>query len=231
LVCPVNAINATLYEKLNFMFLRDISPVASIATAPLALLVHPSLPARSVPEFIAYAKANPSKTSWGSSLNGSLLHMAGELFKLMAGLDLVIVPYRGTGPMMTDLLGGQVQVTIADLPSCIEHVRSGSLRALAVTTAVRSPTLAAIPTISDFLPGFEVSAWQGIGVPRNTPPDLIERLNQAINAGLASAVFRARLADLEMTALPGSPERFGQLISEDAEKWAKVIRAANIKPD
>jgi tripartite-type tricarboxylate transporter receptor subunit TctC len=229
LIGPANAINATLYEKPNFVLLRDISPVASVASTPLVMMVHPSLPAHSVPEFIAYAKANPGKISFGSSVNGSLLQIAGELFKMTAGVDLVIVPYRGTGPMMTDLLGGQIQITIADLPGSIEHIRSGSLRALAVTTTTRAPALAGIPTMDDFLPGFEVSTWQGIAAPRNTPADVIGKLNQAINAGLASPMFKARLGDFGMTVLPGSPEEFGKLIAKDAEKWAKVIRAANIK--
>jgi tripartite-type tricarboxylate transporter receptor subunit TctC len=229
LIGPANAINATLYEKPNFVLLRDISPVASVASTPLVMMVHPSLPAHSVPEFIAYAKANPGKISFGSSVNGSLLQIAGELFKMTAGVDLVIVPYRGTGPMMTDLLGGQIQITIADLPGSIEHIRSGSLRALAVTATTRAPALAGIPTMDDFLLGFEVSTWQGIAAPRNTPADVIGKLNQAINAGLASPMFKARLGDFGMTVLPGSPEEFGKLIAKDAEKWAKVIRAANIK--
>jgi tripartite-type tricarboxylate transporter receptor subunit TctC len=227
-----SAINATLYEKyekLNFVFLRDISPVASVVSVPLVMMVHPSLPVHSVPEFIAYAKTNPGKISFGSSINGSMLQMAGEMFKIMAGVDMVIVPYRGTGPMLIDLLSGQLQVTIADLPASVQHIRSGSLRALAVATAERLPALPATPSIGEFVPGFEATAWQGIGAPRNTPADVIGKLNQAINAGLASPVVKARLADLGMTVLSGSPGDFGKLIADETEKWGRVIRAANIK--
>jgi tripartite-type tricarboxylate transporter receptor subunit TctC len=226
-----SAINATLYEKLNFVFLRDISPVASVVSVPLVMMVHPSLPVHSVPEFIAYAKANPGKISFGSSINGSMLQMAGEMFKTMAGVDMVIVPYRGTGPMLIDLLSGQLQVTIADLPASVQHIRSGSLRALAVATAERLPALPGTPSIGEFVPGFEATAWQGIGAPRNTPADVIGKLNQAINAGLASPVVKARLADLGMTVLSGSPGDFGKLIADETEKWGRVIRAANIKAE
>jgi tripartite-type tricarboxylate transporter receptor subunit TctC len=229
MVSTPNAINATLYEKLNFVFLRDISPVASVVSVPLVMMVHPSLPVHSVPEFIAYAKANPGKISFGSSINGSMLQMAGEMFKTMAGVDMVIVPYRGTGPMLIDLLSGQLQVTIADLPGSVQHIRSGSLRALAVSTAERLPALPGTPSIGEFLPGFEAMAWQGIGAPRNTPADVIAKLNQAINAGLASPVVKSRLADLGMTVLSGSPGDFGKLIADETEKWGRVIRAANIK--
>ena len=231
LVGTVSAINATLYDKLNFVFLRDISPVASVVSTPLVMMVHPSLPVHSVPEFIAYAKTNPGKISFGSSQNGSPIQMAGEMFKIMAGVDMVIVPYRGTGPMLIDLLSGQLQVTIADLPGSVQHIRSGSLRALAVSTAERLPALPGTPSIGEFLPGFEAMAWQGIGAPRNTPADVIAKLNQAINAGLASPVVMARLADLGMTGLSGSPGDFGKLIADETEKWGKVIRAANIKPE
>jgi tripartite-type tricarboxylate transporter receptor subunit TctC len=230
LVGSGNAISATLYDKLNFVFLRDIAPVARIVHVPLVMMVHPSFPARSVPEFIAYAKANPGKINFGSSLPGSMLEMAGEMFKMMAGVDMTVVPYRGTAPMLTDLLGGQLQVTIADLPPSIEHVRTGSLRALAVTTAERSPALPAIPTIGDFLPGYEASAWGGVGAPRNTPAEIVQKLNNEINAILNDPKMKARFADLGGTVLPGSPANFGKLIADETEKWAKVIRAANIKP-
>jgi tripartite-type tricarboxylate transporter receptor subunit TctC len=229
LVGSGNAINATIYDKLNFVFLRDIAPVARIGHVPLVMMVHPSFPARSVPEFIAYAKANPGRINFGSSLTGSMLEMAGEMFKMMAGVDMTVVPYRGTAPMLTDLLGGQLQVTIAVLPPSIEHVRTGSLRALAVTTAERSPALPAIPTIGDFLPGFEASAWAGIGVPKNTPAAIIDTLNQTINAGLANPVIKARLGDLGLSIFSGSPADFGKHIANETEKWGKVARAANLK--
>jgi tripartite-type tricarboxylate transporter receptor subunit TctC len=231
LVGDVHAINDTLYEHLNFKFLRDISPVASLVSVPLFMIVHPSFPARSVPEFIAYAKANPGKINFGSSVLGSMLRMAGEMFKMMAGVDMTIVPYRGTAPMLTDLLGGQLQVTIADLPGSIEYIRTGSLRALAVTTAERSPALPAIPTIGDFLPGFEASAWLGIGVPKSTSAVIIEKLNKEINAGLANPVIKARLGDLGFSIFSGSPVEFGKHIANETEKWGKVIRAANIKAE
>jgi tripartite-type tricarboxylate transporter receptor subunit TctC len=231
LVGSGNTIGAILYDRLTFAFLRDIAPVASAVSIPLVMMVHPSLPVHSVPEFITYAKANPGRISFGSSLNGSMLQMAGEMFKLMAGVDMVLVPYRGTGPMLIDLLSGQLQVTIADLPASVQYIRTGSLRALAVTTAERLPALPGIPAIGEFVPGFKAIAWQGIGAPRNTPADIIGKLNQAINAGLASPVIRARLSDLGMTVLSGSPGDFGKLIVDETEKWAKVIRAANIKAD
>jgi tripartite-type tricarboxylate transporter receptor subunit TctC len=177
------------------------------------------------------AKTNPSKINYGSSLNGSIPHLAGEMFKTMAGVDMAIVPYRGTSPMLTDLLGGQLQVAIAEIPASMPHIRTGSLRALAVTTAERLSALPGIPTVGEFVPGFEASTWQGIGAPRNTPADVIDKLNQAINAGLASPVINARLADLGMSVLRGSPADFGKLIADETEKWGKVIRAANIKPE
>jgi tripartite-type tricarboxylate transporter receptor subunit TctC len=231
LVGSGNTINAILYERLNFVFVHDIAPVASMFSVPLVMMVHPSLPVHSGPEFITYAKTKPGKISFGSSNNGPMLHMAGEMFKIMAGVDMVIVPYRGTGPMLIDLLSGQLQVTIADLPASVQYIRSGSLRALAVTTAERLPELAGIPSIGEFVPGFEAMAWQGVGAPRNTPADIISKLNQAINAGLASPVIKGRLADLGMTVLSGSPGDFGKLIADETEKWGKVIRAANIRPE
>jgi tripartite-type tricarboxylate transporter receptor subunit TctC len=231
LIGAANAINTTLYENLNFMFLRDISPVASLISVPLVMMVHPSFPARSVPDFIAYAKAHPGKINFGSSVLGSMLRMAGEMLKMMAGIDMTIVPYRGTAPMLTDLLGGQLQVTIADLPPSIEYIRTGSLRALAVSTAERSPALPEIPTIGDFVPRFEASTWYGLGAPRNTPAEIVEKLNKEINAALTDPKMKARLADLGGTALPGSPANFGRLLADETDKWGKVIRAANIKAE
>jgi tripartite-type tricarboxylate transporter receptor subunit TctC len=226
-----NAINATLYDKLNFNFSRDIAPVAGIMRNPLIMEVTPSFPAKSVGEFIAYAKANPGKLNMGSAGIGTPQHMAGELFKLMAGVDMVHVPYRGSGPMLTDLLRGELHVAFDPMLSSIEHVRAGRLRALAVTTATRSETLPDIPTVAASVSGYESFGWVGIGVPRNTRIDIIEKINGEINAGLANAKIKARLADLGGTALGGSPADFGTLIAEQTDRWAKVIRAANIKPD
>jgi tripartite-type tricarboxylate transporter receptor subunit TctC len=231
LVGPPAAINATLYEKLNFNFIRDIAPIASIVREPLIMAVNPSVPAKSVPEFIAYAKANPGKINMASAGNGSVVHIAGELFKMMAGVDMVHVPYKGGGPGVTDLLGGQVQVMFATAPSSIEFVRAGKLRALAVTTAARLAVLPDIATVGDFVPGYEASGFYGLGVPKNTPPEVIDRLNREVNAGLADPKMKARLADTGGTVLAGSPTDFGKLIAEETDKWGKVIRAANIKPD
>jgi tripartite-type tricarboxylate transporter receptor subunit TctC len=226
-----NAINATLYDKLNFNFSRDIAPVAGIMRNPLIMEVTPSFPAKSVGEFIAYAKANPGKLNMGSAGIGTPQHMAGELYKLMAGVDMVHVPYRGSGPMLTDLLRGELHVAFDPMLSSIEHVRAGRLRALAVTTATRSETLPDIPTVAASVSGYESFGWVGIGVPRNTRIDIIDKINGEINAGLANAKIKARLADLGGTALGGSPADFGTLIAEQTDRWAKVIRAANIKPD
>jgi tripartite-type tricarboxylate transporter receptor subunit TctC len=226
-----NAINATLYDKLNFNFIRDIAPVAGIMRNPLVMAVNPSVPAKSVPEFIAYAKANPGKLNAGTGGIGSPQHVAGELFKTMAGVNMVHVHYRGSAPMLTDLLGGQVQVTFDPMLSSIEHIRAGKLRALAVTTATRSETLPDIPTVGEFVLGYETSGWTGIGVPRSTPAEIVEKLNRETNAGLADASIKARLADLGGTALAGSPTDFRKLMAEETEKWAKVIRAANIKAE
>jgi tripartite-type tricarboxylate transporter receptor subunit TctC len=231
LVNPTNAINVTLYEKLNFNSIRDIAPVASIIRVPSIILVHPSVPARTVPEFIAYAKANPGEINMATNGNGSAAHMPGELFKMMTGVDLVHVPYRGTGPALIDLLGGQVQVMFAAMPATIEYIISGKLRALAVTTATRSEVFPDIPTVSEFVPGYEFSNWQGVGAPKNTPADIIEKLNKEINAGLVDPKMKARLADLGATPFPGSPADFGTLIAAETEKLGKVIRAANIKPE
>jgi tripartite-type tricarboxylate transporter receptor subunit TctC len=229
-VSPANAINATLYEKLNFIFVRDISPVATIMRTPNVMLLNPSVPAKSVPEFIAYAKANPGKISFASGGNGSGSHMAGELFKMMAGVDIVHVPYRGGGPALTDLLSGQVQLMFPGTTASIAYIRAGTLRPLAVTTAARLDVLPDIPTVGDFLPGYEASLLDGVGAPKNTPVEIIDRLNKEINAGLADPQLRARLADLGGTVLPGSPADYGKLIADETEKWARVIKFAGIKP-
>jgi len=226
-----NAINATLYEKLNFNFIRDIASVAGISRAPLVMAVHPSVPAKTVPEFIAYAKANPGKISMASAGIGAPSHVSGELFKMMAGVNVVHVPYRGAGPALVDLLAGQVQVGFPSMPSSIEYVRAGKLRALAVTSATRSDALPDIPTVGEFLPGYEASASYGIGAPKNTPAEIVDKLNEAINAGLADPTIKARLADLGGVPMPMSPAEFGKLIADETEKWAKVIRAANIKAE
>jgi tripartite-type tricarboxylate transporter receptor subunit TctC len=231
LVGAPNAISTTLYDKLSFDFLRDLAPVASINREYLVMVVHPSLPARTVPEFIAYAKANPRKVTMGSAGNGSSTHVSGELFKMMAGIDMIHVPYRGGGQVMTDLIAGQVQVSFMGLSVAIEHVRSGKLRALAVTTATRSDVLPDIPTVGDFVPGYEASAFWGIVARRNTPAEIIDRLNKEINAGLSDSRLRAHLAEGGSTMLAGSPADFGKFIADETEKWAKVIRAANIKPE
>ena len=226
-----NAINATLYDKLNFNFIRDIAPVAGIMRNPLIVEVTPSFPTKSVGEFIAYAKANPGKLNMGSAGIGTPQHMAGELFKVMAGVDMVHVPYRGSGPMLTDLLRGELHVAFDPMLSSIEHIRAGRLQALAVTTATRSERLPDIPTVAESVSGYESFGWVGIGVPRNTRIDIIERINGEINAGLANAKVKARLEDLGSTTLGGSPADFGKLIAEQTDRWATVIRAANIKPD
>jgi tripartite-type tricarboxylate transporter receptor subunit TctC len=231
LVVSTNAINATLYNRLNFDFIRDIAPVASIARTPLVMEVHPSIPAKTVPEFIAYAKANSGKINIGSAGIGSPNHVAGELFKIMAGVNLVHVPYRGITPALNDLLGGQVQVAFASMPSSIEYIRAGKLRALAVTTATRSEVLPDVPPIGEFVPGYEASAWYGLGAPKAPPAEIVDKLNKEISAALADPKMKARLADLGGTPLLGSPADFGELIAEETEKWGKVIRAANIKPD
>jgi tripartite-type tricarboxylate transporter receptor subunit TctC len=226
-----NAINATLYDRLNFSFIRDIAPVASVARGSLVLAVHPSVPAKTVPEFVAYSKANPGKINMASAGSGSTPHLTGELFKAMAGVDMVHVPYRGDTPALIDLIGGQVQVYFSALPASIEHIKAGRLRALAVTSAIRSEALPDIPTVSEFVPGYEASIWWGVGAPKGTPSGIVDKLNREIDAGLANLMLKARLADLGATPLPGTPAEFGKLIVEETEKWAKVIRAANIKPE
>lgn len=230
LVSGSNAINATL-SKSNFDFVRDVAPVASFSAAPNVMVVHPSMEPRTVDEFIAYAKANPGKINMASAGNGSQPHAAGELFKMMAGIHMVHVPYRGGGPALTDLIGGQVQVMFPTTASSIEYIRGGRLRALGVTTLTRSKALPDVPTIGDTVPGYEASSWFGLGAPRNTPTDVIDNLNREINAALANQKMKARLADLGNTVLPGSPADFGKLIADETEKWAKVIRFANIKAD
>jgi tripartite-type tricarboxylate transporter receptor subunit TctC len=227
----VNAVNATLYHKLNFNFMRDIAPIASIAREPFAIEVHPSVPVKTVPEFIAYAKANPGKINMGSGGIGSGNHIAGELFKMMTGVNLVHVPYRGAGPALVDLLGGQVQVMFASMSSSIEYVRADKLRALAVTIATRSPVLPDLPTVSEFVPGYEFSFWTGIGAPRNTQAEIVDKLNMEINAALADPKIKARLAELGGTALPGTPADFAKLIADETEKWGKVVNFAGLKAD
>ena len=230
-VTTANAINATLYDKLNFNFIRDIAPVATISRNTYVMLVHPSMPAKTVPEFIAYAKAHPRKINMASAGTGSPPHVCGELFKMMAGVDLLHLPYRGGGPALTDLLGGQVQVYFATTVASIEYIRTGRLRALAVTTATRSDALPDIPTVAEFVPGYEASSWYGVGAPKATPAEIVEKLNKEINAGLADAKLKARLADLGGDVLVLSPADFGKLIADETEKWGTVIRAANIKAE
>jgi tripartite-type tricarboxylate transporter receptor subunit TctC len=231
MVVSNNASNATFYDKLNFNFIRDIAPVAGVFRGPYVMVVNPSVPARSVPEFIAYAKANPGTISMGSTGIGGGPHIAGELFKMMAGVNLVHVPYRGGGPALNDLLGGQVQAMFPATVSSIEYIRAGRLRALAVTTATRSDALPDIPTVAEFVPGYEASGWFGIGASKNTPSEIIDKLNKEINAALADPKIKARLADLGGAVLALSPADFGKLIADETEKWGKVIRAANIKPE
>jgi tripartite-type tricarboxylate transporter receptor subunit TctC len=226
-----NASNATLYPKLNFVFIRDISPVAGIVRVPHVMEVNPSFPAKTVPEFITYAKANPGKINMASGGNGGPTHLSGELFKLMTGVNLVHVPYRGGAPALTDLLGGQVQVMFDQILSSIGYIKSGQLRPLAVTSVVRSDTLPSISTVNDFVLGYEMTSWTGIAVPRNTPGEIISKLNKEINAALASPVMRARFADLGGTVLPGTPADIGKLIADETEKWAKVVKFAGIRAD
>jgi tripartite-type tricarboxylate transporter receptor subunit TctC len=231
LIAPANTINATLYEKLNFNFIRDIAPVASIARTIYVMAVHPSMPAGSVPEFIAYAKANPGRINMASAGSGTPQHICGELFKMMAGVDMVHVPYRGSAPALTDLIGGQVQIMFDNMTSCLESVRAGKLRALAVTTAVRSPLLPEVPPVGDVVPGYEASARFGLGAPRNTPAEIVDKLNREINAGLADPRLKARFAELAAEVLPGSPAEFAKLIADETEKWGKVVKFSGAKPD
>jgi tripartite-type tricarboxylate transporter receptor subunit TctC len=226
-----NASNATLYQNLKFNFIRDIAPVSGISRDPVFMEVHPSVPAKTVPEFIAYAKANPGRINMASPGIGSGAHIAYELFKMMTGVNLVHVPYRGAGPALVDMLGGQVQVTFVAMSSSLEYVRTGKLRVLAVTTATRLPALPAIPTVAEFVPGYEFSTWTGMGAPKNTPAEIVDKLNKEINAALADPKMEARLADLGATPLPGSSADFGKFIAAETEKWGKVIRAANIRAE
>jgi len=230
-VHAANAFNTTLYDKLNFNFIRDIVPVASLIRSPSVLEVNPSVPAKTVPEFIAYAKANPGKLTMASSGIGTPSHVFGELFKFMTGVNLVHVPYRGAGPALTDLLGGQVQVAFASMPSSIQYIRAGQLRALAVVTATRVDVLPDIPALGEFVSGYEASGWGGIGAPRNTSAEIIETLNKAINAALADPKMKARLVDLGFEPFANSPAEFGNYIVQYTEKWGKVIRTANIKAE
>jgi tripartite-type tricarboxylate transporter receptor subunit TctC len=224
-----NAINATLYEKLNFNFIRAIAPVAGLVRLPNVVEVNPSVPAKTVAELIAYAKANPGKINMATAGVGVSGHMAGELFKAMAGVNMVHVPYRGSTPALTDLIGGQVQIMFEPLPASIENIKAGRLRALAVTTAARSEALPDLPTVAEFVPGYEASTWYGVGVPKNTPVEIIDKLNREINAALSEPRMKAQIADLGGTPLPGSPAEFAKFIADETEKWAKVIRTANIR--
>jgi tripartite-type tricarboxylate transporter receptor subunit TctC len=226
-----NTVNVTLYEKLNFNFIRDIAPVAGVIRGSSVMVVNPSVPAKSIPEFIAYAKANPRKLNMASAGNGTASHVAGELFKMMAGVDMVHVPYRSAGPALTDLLGGQVQVYFGTTVSSIGYIRAGRLHALAVTAATRSEALPGIPTVAEFVPGYEASFWFGVGAPKATPAEIVDKLNKEINAGLVDPKFKARLADLGGTVLAGSPADFAKLIADETEKWGNVIRALNIKAE
>jgi tripartite-type tricarboxylate transporter receptor subunit TctC len=231
LVTASNAINATLYDKLGFNFIRDIAPVAGIIRYPLVMQVNPSFPAKTVPEFISYAKSNPGKVSYGSGGIGTSIHVASELFKMMAGIDMIHVPYRGGAPAMTDLMGGQIQVVFNPVPESMEHIKAGKLRPLAVTSATRSEALPDVPPVGDFVPGYEASALQGIGAPKETPAQIVDKLNKEINAGLTDPRLKARFADLGATMFVVSPADFGKFIADETEKWAKVIKFAGAKAD
>jgi len=226
-----NAVNASLYEKLNFNFIRDTAPVAGIIRVPMVMLLNPSVPAKTVPEFIAYAKANPEKVNMASAGNGTAPHLAGELFKMMAGVNLVHIPYRGQGPALTDLLGGQVQVLFATTPGTTDYITTGKLRALAVTTAARTEMLPELPPLGDFVPGYETSQWYGISAPGKTPQEIVDKLNREINAALTDPGMKAKFAAIGGEPLPGSPAEFGRLIADETEKWAKVVRAAGLKAE
>src|SRR4051794_5477626 len=228
---PANAVNATLYEKLNFNFLQEAEPVAGLIRFPNVVMVNPSVPVKTIPELIAYAKANPGKLNMASSGNGSTIHMSGELFKMLTGIDMVHVPYRGGAPALTDLIAGQVQVMFDNIPTCAEHVKSGKLRGLAVTSTTRSEVLPDLPTVADFLPGYEASAWYGFVAPKNTPIDVIDTLNKATNAALADPVIKTRFTDLGAMLLPGSPADFGKLLTDETEKWGKVVKFAGARVD
>jgi tripartite-type tricarboxylate transporter receptor subunit TctC len=226
---PANAINASLYAKLNYNFIRDIAPVAGIARVPNVMTVHPSVPARTVAEFIAYAKANPGKINMASSGNGTSVHLSGEMFKAMTGVEMQHVPYRGSAPAMTDMLAGQVQVIFDNMPSVLQHIKSGALRALAVTTAARSPELPDVPTVAETVKDYEASAWFGMGVPKATPPEIIAILNKAVNEVLAEPGIKQRLAELGGVPIVATPEEFGKVIQSETDKWEKVVKFAGAK--
>ncbi len=226
-----NAVNATLYEKLSFNFIRDIAPVGGIIRVPQVILVHPSVPVKTIPDFIAYAKANPEKVNMGSAGSGSAPHLAGVLFSYLAGIKMVHVPYRGQGPALADLLSGQVQVFFATTPGMTDFIRSGKLRALAVTTALRAEVLPELPTVGEFVPGYEASQWYGLGAPKGTPAEIVDRLNKEINAALINASMKARFAEIGGAALAGSPAEFGRFIADETEKWGKVVKFAGIKAE
>jgi tripartite-type tricarboxylate transporter receptor subunit TctC len=231
LVNPANAINTSLYPKLSFTFLRDIMPVAGIMRVPNVMEIHPSIPANTVAEFIAYTKANPGKVNWATSGNGTSVHLSGELFKMMTGADITHIPYKGSAPALTDMISGTVHVMFDNMPSSLPHIQAGKLRALAVTTAKRSDALPNVPTVAEAVPGFEASAFFGMGVPKGTPPEIIEKLNKEINAALADPKMKAKLAELGGMLVPGTPEDFGKLVAHETEKWAKVVKTANVKLD
>ena len=231
LVAPANAINVTLYEKLNYNFVHDIAPVAGLIRFPNVMEVNPSVPAKTVPEFIAYAKANPGKLNMASSGNGSTIHVSGELFKMMTGISMIHVPYRGGAPALTDMISGQVQVMFDNVPTSIEFIRAGKLRPLAVTTVQRSEVLPDLPTVADFVPGYEASAWYGVGAPKGTPAEIIDKLNSEINAILANPKTKSRFAELGASLIGGSPADFGRLVVEETDKWGKVVRFSGAKPD
>jgi tripartite-type tricarboxylate transporter receptor subunit TctC len=230
-VSVANTVNATLHDRLNFNFIRDIAPVGGLIRGPLVMELNLSFPAKTVPEFVAYAKANPGKINFASGGNGGPPHLSGELFKVMTGVNMVHVPYRGMAPALTDLLGGQIQVIFDNLPTSLEFIQAGKVRPLAVTSATRSEVLPELPTVSEFLPGFEVGSWFGIGAPKNTPAEIVDKLNKEINAGLADPKMKARIADLSSVPLPMTPADFGKFIAAETEKWGKVVKLAGIKPE
>jgi len=231
LVTSTNAVNATFYENLNFNFMSDIAPVAGIIRVPFVMEINPSIPAKTVPEFIAYAKANPGKINMASGGIGTSVHIAGELFKMMAGVNLVHVPYRGSAPALTDMISGQVHVMFDILTSSIQHIRSNALRALAVTSERRSEALPDLPTVGDFLPGYEATAWYGIAAPKYTPSEIVDKLNNEVNTGLADPKIKARFAELASAVIPGSPADFGRLVGDEIQKWAKVVKFSGAKPE
>jgi tripartite-type tricarboxylate transporter receptor subunit TctC len=231
LIAPTNAINATLYDKLNFNFLHDIAPVAGIIRFPNVVVVNPSVPVKTIPELIAYAKASPGKLNMASSGNGSTIHMSGELFKMMTGIQMVHVPYRGGAAALTDLMAGQVHVMFDNIPTCAEHIKAGNLRGLAVTSTARSHVLPDLPTVSDFVPGYEASAWYGLGAPKGTPSDIVVLINDAVNAALRDEKPKARFAELGASLLPGSASDFGRLLADETEKWGRVVKFSGARPD